>query len=63
MKQKTKQHKKEYQWYFSFQPSLWALPIGFGLKKETGWKGRTELSIILVILCFHINLEIITPKL
>ena len=54
--------KKEYNWSICIKPNLWALPIGFGAENETNWKGRNELTIILVILCFHINLEIITPK-
>ena len=62
MKQKAKTYKKEYNWMFSFEPNLWALPFGFGVEKWSNWKDRTELSFMLVVLCFHINLEIITPK-
>jgi hypothetical protein len=63
MKQKAKTYKKEYNWMLSFEPNLWALPFGFGVESQTNWRGRNELTIVLVILCFHINLEIITPKL
>jgi hypothetical protein len=41
---------------FNFEPTAWALPIGFGVDNQ-----RTSVEYILVILCFHIHLDTDKP--